>query len=250
MEPQPSTSRTSFRIEVRPGEETTDMLRVWNKTDEPLTLTASATSATVDAKGKVALGGASGVASWFSFEPEQVQLPPRGSSVVRFSVNPPRTLDGRDLAAAVTVEPMQSEGSGVAVVQRLATMVYVKTVAGTASGGFGWKVPALIALSVLSIGGAVAAWTRPRRRDDEADPEELLSDDVVDEQEEDDMEHARRAIEIDDPGIDRLYEAIYEPAPAPPVRPKLTVIANDETSDPPREVSLSEEFAWTVSSRR
>ena len=255
MEPNPSDTRTSYRIEVRPGATTTEELRVWNKTDAALTLELSAISASVDAAGKVALGGASGVGSWFSFDPEQVQLAPKASEVVRFSVSPPRSLDGSDVAAAVTVEPVATEGGGVAVVQRLATMVYIDTIAGTASGGIDWKIPALIVLSVVSIAGAVAAWTRPRDRTRD-DIEERTGDD---EYEEDEMEHATRAIDIDDPAIDRLYEAMYE-APTPLAPPKLALVIEERVDDsamtddaPMHEADVKldrEEFAWTVSSRR
>jgi hypothetical protein len=120
----------------------------------------------------------------------------------------------------------------------------------TASDGIGWKLLVLIVLSALSITGAVLAWTRPRERKRE-DFEEHLEDDEF-EMEDEDMEHASRAIDIDDPGIDRLYEAMYEPAPAPPVRPKLELVVGEPASEEPAvhpEITThNEEFAWAVTS--
>jgi hypothetical protein len=262
-EPSPKTTskgaRTSYRIALEPNGASDDALRVWNKTDQPLTLKLSAISASVDAAGKVALGGSAGTASWFSFEPEQVELGPKASSVVRFSVRAPRSLDGSDVAAAITVEPVASQGAGVAVVERLATMVYVSTTAGGASGGIGWKLYALIALSVISIAGAVLTWTRPRRggSDDEYQEEEDvdLEREPVSEIDPAEVIHAANGqvqFEVDDAGVDRLVQAMYEPA-TERARPRtLELVASapfierrgEEIAMPPDHHEGNEEFAW------
>ncbi len=268
VEPSPKTTskgaRTSYRIALEPNGASDDALRVWNKTDQPLTLKLSAISASVDAAGKVALGGSAGTASWFSFEPEQVELGPKASSVVRFSVRAPRSLDGSDVAAAITVEPVASQGAGVAVVERLATMVYVSTTAGGASGGIGWKLYALIALSVISIAGAVLTWTRPRRggSDDEYDEEEdvdLEREPASSEIDPAEVIHAANGqvqFEVDEAGVDRLVQAMYEPE-IPRSRPRTlelvvsppfiepAVGSQNETSlATPDYVEHNEEFAW------
>ena len=165
MEPQHEAGsegqRTSYRIELRAGEPAAEALRIWNKTEQPMSLKMSAVAASLDERGKVTLGGASGVASWFAFDPQTLQLAPKESRIVHFEVRAPRTLESGDVAAAVVVEPVRGSGGGVAVVERLATMVYVSAVAGSA--GIGWKIPALVVLSLITIAGAVATWTRPQK---------------------------------------------------------------------------------------
>jgi hypothetical protein len=159
----PTGPRQHLNVSVRPGHTSTDSVRVWNKTDHPVTLRISVVGASVN--GPVQLGGNGGGASWVRLSRDQVTLPPKATDVVSFSVHAPRQLPPDTSTAAVVVEPVVAGQGSVSVVQRVAVMAYFAAPAGSplraALGWLGWAALAALVLVVLY---AVAPVRRQARR--------------------------------------------------------------------------------------
>jgi hypothetical protein len=152
--------RTSLHEEVKPGDRVDDAVRLWNKTDKPLTLALSVQGASLDAGGSVKLGGTGGASGWVRLGQSSVTLAPGASASVPLVVQAPRTMPSGTATAAVVAEPA---GSGGAVVQRVALMVYVSAPSGSPlRAALGWIVWIAVALVVLVAGWALRAqWSRP-----------------------------------------------------------------------------------------
>jgi hypothetical protein len=162
-----TTSKDSrLHIDVRAGETTTGRVRVWNKSQQPLTLQLTVAPAQVTDGGAVALGGDGDGVDWVSLVPSQANLAPGAEQIVEVRVKAPRKIDGgKARVVAVQVEPAAATaGDQPAVVQRLALTTYLEPDAGSliaSLGPFPW-----IALAVLVVVGVLllrAAAGRRRR---------------------------------------------------------------------------------------
>jgi hypothetical protein len=144
--------RTALHVSVRPGRHVEDGVRVWNKSSEPITLTLSVQGARIDADGKVVLGGNGGATSWVQVRRSTVTLPPNEFAAVGVGITAPRNMPRGEATAAVVAEPAGGAGArDVAVLQRVALMVYVKPPAGSglraALGWIGWLAVALVVVA-------------------------------------------------------------------------------------------------------
>lgn len=148
LAPAGGRTRTALHEDVAPGGRSRDAVRVWNKTNEPLTLTVSVQRASLDADGKVELGGAGGAAAWVRVERTELSLGPRESVEVGVLVHAPRELPDGTSTAAIVVAPAASSSAESAVVQRVALMVYVQAPEGSglraALPWFAWAALALL----------------------------------------------------------------------------------------------------------
>ena len=160
-----ATARTSLHERVRPGATATDAVRVFNKTAQPLTLALSVSGASLGDDGQVRLGGTGGAARWVHLGTSTVTLPPNGSTTVALSIRAPRTMPAGESTAAVVAEPAPgSAQADVAVLQRVALMVYVRAPEGSslraALGWVAWVAAVLLAgVLVYALSGR-----GPRRR--------------------------------------------------------------------------------------
>jgi hypothetical protein len=150
MAPAGDHNRTALHEEVRPGRSVEDGVRIWNKTDEPVTVALAVQGAMIDSKGKVSLGGNEGAVSWVRLSTSRITLAPRGSAVVPVSVHAPRNLPRAEATAAVMAERVSAGAADVAVVQRVALMVYVKAPAGSPlRAALGWIAAVAVGLLVV-----------------------------------------------------------------------------------------------------
>lgn len=153
--------RQSLRVAITPGSKTKDAVRVWNKTDRPLTVELRATAAKTDADGSVALGGDAEAASWIDVADERLTLPPRGERVVRITVDAPDELPALETTAAILVQPVVDRGAPPAILQRVAVMTYLSSATLHAPPGAGTALPPwLIAVAVLLALAATALAAR------------------------------------------------------------------------------------------
>lgn len=171
MEPYPSTvsgsTRQSYRLELRADQGKRDGVRVFNKSSEPITLRLYPVEAARRGDGSVLVGlsrATTGAGSWIALETEQVTLGPKESKTVAFAVQVPREFpEGNEFLAAIAVEPAPGQASsGVAVVQRLATVVYVERTTileQVVSSPLTWVALAML----LVVGGAVCLRGAHRR---------------------------------------------------------------------------------------
>src|SRR5581483_5842358 len=100
----PTDGRQHLKEEVRPGRTTTDSVRVWNKTDHPVSVRLSVVGASLDGTGagSVRLGGTGGAMSWVRISQPAIDLAPHAGQIVSFSVHAPRELPpGTSTAALV-----------------------------------------------------------------------------------------------------------------------------------------------------
>ena len=152
-----------LHVPVRAGETTTGRLRVWNKSQAPLTLQVGVVPAQVDEAGTVSLGGDGEGVGWVSVDPDRVELAPAAEQVVTVRVEAPRKISGHDLVVAVQVEPAIVEGAAQpAVVERLALTTYLEPDEDSliaSLGLFPW-----IALAVLLVVATALVRSALRRR--------------------------------------------------------------------------------------
>lgn len=169
MEPSPAVidgkHRQAFDYELGPRDKRRDAVKVFNKTRKPLTLAVYPVNATRKPDGSIGVGlqqGRRGPATWIRMDREEVRLPPKQAAKVGFVVQAPESFpEKKQYLAAIAVEPAHDRAKhGVAVVQRLATVVYVEPTSALdeiASNPLFW-----IALILLLVVGIFLA--RVRRR--------------------------------------------------------------------------------------
>lgn len=152
-----------LHVPVRAGETTTGQLRVWNKSQAPLTLQVRVVPAQMDDAGTVSLGGDGEGVAWVSVDPDRVELAPSAERVVTVRVEAPRKIAGDDLVVAVQVEPASVEGAAQpAVVERLALTTYLEPDEDSliaSLGPFPW-----IAVAVLLVVATALVRSALRRR--------------------------------------------------------------------------------------
>ena len=150
-----------LHLELRAGTSTSGQVKVWNKTDAPLTLQLSVAPAQVADDGTVSLGGDDDVVDWVDLETDRVELAAGQERLVEVEVDAPRKLDDEIRAVAIQVEPAASPGGEQpAVIQRLALTTYLEPDEDSliaSLGPYPW-----IALAVLLL--VVAAVVRSRRK--------------------------------------------------------------------------------------
>jgi hypothetical protein len=161
--------RASFSVDLPAGGTHDDAVRIFNKSDQAIELEVYAT----DARRKgdsISPGSAPGgteVGRWITFEDSIISLGPRASTVVPFTMRGPAEYpEGRkEFVGAILVEPVVRQGNEVAVVERLATAVYVTPKGGIAArivkSPLTWVALALLLL-VTVLHGQVAALVRRR----------------------------------------------------------------------------------------
>lgn len=153
LAPAGGQARTALHEDVRPGGRVDDAVRVWNKTDQPVTLAVSVQGASLGADGKVSLGGTGGASPWVRVGMRSVTVQPRGSVDVPVVVETPRNMPAGTSTAAVVVEPSNASTSDSAVVQRLALMVYVQAPSGSPlRAALPWIVWVAVALLAVAVG--------------------------------------------------------------------------------------------------
>lgn len=160
--PAGSANRTALHPEVKPGARIDDAVRLWNKTDKPVVVRLQVQGAALDAGGQVSLGGNGGAAQWISLGQDRVELAPHASVDVPVVLRAPRNMPEGETTAAIVAEAEPAGGSSnVAVVQRVALMVYASAPEGSPlRASLGWV---LWAAAALLLGVAVYA-TAVRRR--------------------------------------------------------------------------------------
>ncbi|HZQ29126.1 MAG TPA: hypothetical protein VFA94_15620 [Acidimicrobiales bacterium] len=167
----PTDGRQHLKEEVRPGRTTTDSVRVWNKTDHPVSVRLSVVGASLDGTGagSVRLGGTGGAMSWVRISQPAIDLAPHAGQIVSFSVHAPRELPPGTSTAALVAEPILPIGQQpAAVVQRVAVMAYFAAPAGSsltaALGWLAWVAAAALALVLVYALAPVRRGAGPRRR--------------------------------------------------------------------------------------
>lgn len=167
--------RGSFTIPERLSDPAQDTLRVYNRTDQPLSLRVYTAPAELGDDGVYAVGFShqrGGLAERIRPETGSVDLAPKGDALVRFTVSPG---DAPDELAALVVEPVDPRAAGtVDLVERVA--ILVKTTS-SGSGNLVGPPPADEATPVLLIAIAIAAlvlaallaWRRARHSSTKSD---------------------------------------------------------------------------------
>lgn len=154
--------RQSFQEKIRPGRSTKDAVRVFNKSSRPLTIRLWAEQASIEPDGQVRLDGVSGTARWLRLSLGTVELAPKSERLVPFEVRAPREIGRHTAHMALVAEPVAQEREQVAVLQRLAVLVYAEPDEGAPlRAALGWPLALAAALlGIVAAGGAVVQWRR------------------------------------------------------------------------------------------
>jgi hypothetical protein len=152
-----------LHLELRAGETTTGRVKVWNKTEAPLTLSLRVVPAELGADGRVSLGGDGAGVDWVSLEPDEVRLDGGQERTVEVRASAPRKIDDEVQVVAIQVEPATVAGEAPpAVLQRLALTTYLepdKDSLIASLGPFPW-----IALAILLVVATALVRSAIRRR--------------------------------------------------------------------------------------
>lgn len=152
-----------LHLELRAGETTTGRVKVWNKTDAPLTLALRVVAAELGEDGRVSLGGDGAGVDWVRLEPDEVRLAGGQERVVEVRATAPRKIDDEVGVVAIQVEPAVVAGDAPpAVLQRLALTTYLEPDEDSliaSLGPFPW-----IALAVLLVVATALVRSALRRR--------------------------------------------------------------------------------------
>lgn len=147
-----------LHIPLRVDRTTSGKMRVWNKTDQPLTLNLSVVGAVLADDGRVTLGGDGKAAEWASVEPSRVDLAPKATASVTVSVRASGELPEEDQVVAVLATPVVS--AETAVVQRLALTAFLEPAGPSFIESLGpW--PWVAGVLIVVVGG-LAVWVRRR----------------------------------------------------------------------------------------
>ena len=117
-----------LHIPIAAGETSRGELRVFNKQQEPITLSLSVVAARVNDSGGASLGGDAEPVGWVTVEPARVELAVGEERTIEVRVDAPRKLDGEVKTVAVLAQPAPDGGSesAPAVLQRLAITTYLE----------------------------------------------------------------------------------------------------------------------------
>lgn len=154
-----------LRLGMRPGETATTRLRVWNKTDRPLTLALGVMPASVKADGTPSLGGDRTPVGWVRVTDAPVRLAGREARVVDVRVHAPDPLPAGIHTVAVLAQ-VQGAGAAPAVLERVGVVMELARAPGAPSRAVSVAgVPLWLAVLALAfLGGAAGMLVRHRRR--------------------------------------------------------------------------------------
>jgi hypothetical protein len=175
--------RTSgaFNISVAAGSALSDGVEIFNLTDATATFDVYVADARPTAGGGLVAAARdaqiTGPTTWITVGRPTVEVPPRDSAVVPFTIEVPGGTPLGDNTAALLVEPQRSTGAGaIAIKTRVALWVKVKVTALTSDvlgaesevpgdAGTPWGIPWILVVSLLGL--VFLAWltyvTRHRR---------------------------------------------------------------------------------------
>lgn len=145
------TQGGKLEVALRAGRTTEGSVRVWNKTDTPITLQLSVAPVQVDAAGAPSLGGDPTPTTWVDIDGDTVALDSREEKVVRFEVRAPRSIDPGVKTLAIVAERAPEAGAPAAVVERVAVTAYLRP-EGSLIASLGWFPWLALALLLLAIG--------------------------------------------------------------------------------------------------
>jgi hypothetical protein len=158
LNPSGAGTRTALHEDVRPGHHVTDSVVVWNKTDSSIDVVVGVSSASIGKDGKPTLGGSGGSAKWVHLGAKTVHLAPRARATVPVRINVPRVLPAGTSLAAVTAEAAPGANHQIAVIERVALMVYVKAAKGSSlRAALGWILWVAVVLLVLAVVGLLVS---------------------------------------------------------------------------------------------
>jgi hypothetical protein len=162
LNPSGAGTRTALHEDVRPGHHVNDSVVVWNKTDSPIDVVLGVSSASIGKDGKPTLGGAGGAAKWVHLGATTVHLAPKARAGVPVRIDAPRVLPAGTSLAAVTAEAAPGANHQIAVVERVAIMVYVQAPKGSSlRATLGWILWVAVVLLVLAL-AALLVFQRSR----------------------------------------------------------------------------------------
>lgn len=117
--------RLSFGIPLETGAVFEDAVRVYNRTDQPLTLAVYAADAEAGADGTISVGfrgsRPKGVGAWVKLSRDTINLPGRGEALARFRIEV-RSADPTPALGAIVVENAES-GLAADLAQRLQIVI-------------------------------------------------------------------------------------------------------------------------------
>lgn len=152
-----------LHIPIKAGETSSGELRLFNKTDAPLTIALSVSPAQVDDEGSASLGGDATPVGWVELSEDQVALAPREERRIDVRVQAPRQLPGERAVVAIVAEP-QAAGDAPAVVQRVAVTTLLEPDKDSLVASLGWYpwLAALLLAIVVALALYRARYATPR----------------------------------------------------------------------------------------
>jgi hypothetical protein len=128
-----TVSPPTYELSANPGDVLSNSIRVTNDSTTPVTLSVSAQDFKVDGtEGSVKVDdepAPAGFAKWFSFGTPQIQLAPKASALVPFSINVPKGAEPGGHFATVLFNPVvasNSDSTGANVIQRVGSLILMK----------------------------------------------------------------------------------------------------------------------------
>lgn len=157
------TADGRLHIPIKAGETSSGQLRLFNKTDGPLTIALSVSPAQVDGEGSASLGGDATAVAWVELSEVQVALAPREERTIDVRVQAPRQLPAERAVVAIVAEP-QAAGDAPAVVQRVAVTTLLEPDKGSLVASLGWYpwLAALLLAIVVALTLFRARYATPR----------------------------------------------------------------------------------------
>lgn len=153
------TADGRLHIPLRLDRTSSKAMRVWNKTDAPLTLNLTVVGAELADDGGVSIGGDGRAAEWASVEPARIDLGPQASAQVTVSARGEGELPADEQVVAVLATPVVAANQ--AVVQRLALTAFLEPSGPSFVESLGvWP---WVAGGLLLVVAGLAVWTRRRR---------------------------------------------------------------------------------------
>lgn len=145
-----------LEVEVRAGRTSSTSVRVWNRTDGPIELTLDLSPATVESDGTAGLEGDPEPLSWAELPQRRVKLDGGESRLVEVRFEGPSELAAGEHTIAVIAQVVAAPEAGTAVVKRLAPILYIRAVAGTAPDGGLGPAPWIAGLLAAAVAGRTA----------------------------------------------------------------------------------------------
>ena len=172
-------SSGSFALSVATGSATTDAVEIFNLTDEPAAFDVYAVDVESSSTGdRVAAARdakqPTGPAAWIAVNVTAVEVPPRASALVAFTIAVPNDTPIGDHLAALMVEPHQAADAGTIVSRtRVGLWVEIEVLKGSDAAPvvptgptISWDVPwiLLAALALIALAAVILYLGRGRWR--------------------------------------------------------------------------------------